>query len=507
MASLTSFSQKAMLTIDMDTPSVAYSPMIFGGFLEHFDHQVYGGVFDPGSPLSDKRGFRRDVVAALKELKVTVVRWPGGCYASGYHWEAGVGRERRPTDDMAWGVVEPNTFGTDEFVELCRLLNWDPYICNNAGNGTVEEMKNWVEYCNGENGKYAQMRKDNGYDRPLNVNLWSIGNENWSQGEIGYKPIGQWAPLVLEAARAMKAADPNIKLTAAALPSREWTLPLLKAAGQYLDYISIHEYWLPLWQHNEMPDYLSCIMHSEGPEKTISDFVGVLEESGYRGKIKMAYDEWNLRGWHHEGFPRKTVQNYDDPEVIRLVAAREKNDIASQYTMADALFTASFFNACLRHAEDVGMANIAPLVNTRGPLYVHPKGIVKRTFFYTMAMYANELEDRVGKMDIKADTLTYDGKSVPVVDAIATVSESGRNWSIALVNRHPEKEVACTVKMNNMLLEDEYKALVLAGDSPDSYNDIENPNRVVPEKTTVSFTKGVINLPPHSLTIIKVPRK
>ena len=323
--------------IDTGAHSIPYSPMIFGGFLEHFDHQIYGGVFDPGSPLSDKKGFRKDVIAALKELRCPIVRWPGGCYASGYHWEAGVGKQRRPTDDMAWGVIEPNTFGTDEFVELCRLLGWQPYICNNAGNGTIEEMKNWVEYCNASKGTYARMRMDNGYAKPLNVNLWSIGNENWGAHEIGYKPIEQWAPLVLAAAKAMKAADPHIQLTAAALPTREWSLPLLKLAGPYLDYISIHSYWLPLWGKNDMPDYLTCIMHSESPEQMIANYIGVLQESGYRGRIKIAFDEWNLRGWHHEGFPRKEVQDYSNPEVIRLVAAREKNHIASQYTMADAL--------------------------------------------------------------------------------------------------------------------------------------------------------------------------
>ncbi len=417
---------QAMVTIDTDAVSVPYSPMIFGGFLEHFGRQVYGGVFEPDSPLSDKDGFRQDVVAALKELKAPVVRWPGGCYVSGYHWEAGVGKDRKPTDDMAWGVIEPNTFGTDEFVKLCRLIGWQPYICNNAGNGTVEEMRNWVEYCNGRTGKYAQMRRDNGHAEPHNVSFWSIGNENWGRHEIGYKPIEQWAPLVLEAAKAMKAVDPQVQLSAAAMPSREWTLPLLKMAGPYLDYISIHAYWLPLWQKNDMPDYLTCIMNSEGPEETIAKFIGVLEESGYRGRIKIAFDEWNLRGWHHPGFPRKTVQNYADPEVVELVKAREKNDIASQYTMADALFSASFFNACLRHAEDVGMANIAPIVNTRGPLYVHPKGIVRRTHFHTMAMYANELEARVGQLEVLAGNLRHGNRSVPVMDAIATVNESGK---------------------------------------------------------------------------------
>ena len=496
---------EASVTIDTDARSISYSPMIFGGFLEHFGHQVYGGVFEPGSPLSDKAGFRRDVIAALKELKVPVVRWPGGCYVSGYHWEAGVGKDRKPTDDMAWGVIEPNTFGTQEYVQLCHLLGWQPYICNNAGNGTVEEMKNWVEYCNGYTGKYAQMRKDNGTDQPLNVNIWSIGNENWGQHEIGYKPIEQWAPLVLEAAKAMKDADPQIQLTAAALPNREWTLPLLKAAGPYLSYISIHSYWLPLWGKNDMPDYLTCIMHSESPEQLIANYIGVLEESGYRGRIKIAFDEWNLRGWHHEGFPRKTVQNYSDPEVIRLVAAREKNDIASQYSMADALFSASFFNACLRHAEDVGMANIAPIVNTRGPLYVHPKGIVKRTHFHAMAMYANELEARVGKLTLEAASLSQGDRKIPVMDAIATVDESGHQWSIALVNRHPDKSLACTINMKDSPLDGNFQALVLAGDSPDAYNDIEHPDRVVPLKTMLTLTKGVIQLPPHSLTIVKVP--
>ena len=495
---------RAVVTIDTGAPSVLYSPMIFGGFLEHFERQVYGGVFEPGSPLSDEKGFRRDVLAALQELKIPIVRWPGGCFVSGYHWESGVGRERKPTDDMAWGVVEPNTFGTDEYVELCRILGWTPYICNNAGNGTVEEMRNWVEYCNGNTGRFAQMRRDSGYAEPRNVPIWSIGNENWGQHEIGYKPVEQWAPLVLEAAQAMKQADSRIQLTAAALPTREWTLPLLKAAGDYLDYISIHSYWLPLSGRNDMPDYLTCIMHAESPEKMLGDYVDVLEEAGYRGRIKIAFDEWNLRGWHHPGFPRKTVQDYNDPEVQRLVAARENNALASQYTMADALFSASFFNACLRHAEDVGMANIAPLVNTRGPLYVHPQGIVRRTHFHAMAMYANELEPRVGKLELEAEDLRHGNRSIPILDGVATVDESGNQWAIALVNRHPAKPVACTIRMDDRLMDGEYAALVLAGDSPEAFNAIEYPNRVTPQKRTLTFIQGAVDLPPHSLTILKL---
>ncbi len=505
----TDMSEEPKATVTVDTAAVArpYSRMIFGGFLEHFGRQIYGGVFDPGSPLSDARGFRKDVIAALKELKVPIIRWPGGCYASGYHWQDGVGRQRKPTDDMAWGVREPHTFGTDEFVELCRLLGCEPYICSNAGNGTVEEMKGWVEYCNGSTGRFAQMRRDNGYDQPRNVKIWSIGNENWGRHEIGYKPIEKWAPLVLDAAKEMKAADPGVQLTAAALPTREWTLPLLKKAGQYLDYISIHHYWLGFWAKHETPDCMTCIMESEGPEKLIADYIRVLEESGYRGRIKIAFDEWNLRGWHHPGFPRKTVQDYDDPAVVKLVAAREKNLIASQYTMADALFSASFLNACLRHADDVGMANIAPLVNTRGPLYVHPKGIVRRTHFHSMAMYANLLGSRIAEAIVDAGVLVCGEKFIPVVDGIVTLDDAGQTWSIALVNRHPTRDVACTVTMKDVLLEGRYDATILSGDCADAYNDVERPDRVVPVKTLLRFQKGVGKLPPHSLTVFTVPAR
>ena len=497
----------AMVTVDVDAAVTPYSRMVFGGFLEHFDHQIYGGVFDPGSPLSDYQGFRMDVVEALRELRVPVIRWPGGCFASGYHWRDGVGRSRRPSDDMAWGVREPNTFGTDEFVEFCRSVGCEPYICNNAGNGTIEEMRDWVEYCNGAQGEMADLRRAGGHPEPLDVRIWSIGNENWGGHEIGTKTKEEWGGLVRDAAKAMRAADPDIELTAAALPDRQWTLPLLEAAGEYLDLISIHFYWIPNWGELHKPSYLDCIMESEGPEALISDAVSVLDEAGYRHRIKIAVDEWNLRSWHHPGFPRKTVQDYDDPEVAKLVDARDRSLDPTQYTMADALFAASFLNACLRHAEDVGTANIAPIVNTTGPLYVHPGGIVKRTSFHALAMYANLLGSHVGRTEVSAGLLVNGTRFVPVVDAIATVDEAGGAWSIALVNRHPSEPMDCTLVLGDHLPTGAFDATVLAGDSPDAYNDIDHPGRVVPERTRLEFRDGLTKLPPHSLSIVTIPVK
>ena len=403
----------AEVTIDTRAPLVAYSPMTFGGFIEHFDGQIYGGIFDPGSPLSDERGFRKDVIAALRELKLAVVRWPGGCFASGYHWRDGVGAARKPVADPVWGVTDPNTFGTDEFVEWCRRVGCRPYICTNAGNGTPEEMRDWVAYCNGP-GKAP-------------VRLWSIGNENWGGHEIGARTPAEWGPLVLRSAELMRTADPNLKLVAAATTGADWTLPLLAAAGGQLQYVAIHNYWLPCWGNNLTPDYLTCIMNSDGPEETICRTVRLLEDAGARGRVKIAFDEWNLRGWHHPGFPRKAPSDPSDSEVAALIQAREKNAMASQYTMADALFSASFLNACMRHAGDVGMANIAPIVNTRGPLYVHAAGIVRRTTFHILAMYANLLGERIAAAKLTGPPLLHDGRSISALDALATAEKLDPN--------------------------------------------------------------------------------
>ncbi len=494
----------AVVTVDEGAKAWAYSPMIFGGFIEHFHRQIYGGIYDPGSEWSDGQGFRRDVIEALKELKVSVVRWPGGCFASGYHWRDGVGPVRRPVPDPVWGVVDSNAFGTDEFWLWCARVGARPYICTNAGNGTPEEMRDWVLYCNGREGAMARLRQKNGHEQPLNVRYWSIGNENWGGHEIGARTPAEWGPLVRRCAELMLEADPELVLLAAATPDRNWTLPLLKEAGAYLDYVCIHGYWLGNWEVNATPDYLSCIMQSEKPEQTIVGVARIVDEAGFGDKIKIAFDEWNLRGWHHPGFPRKVVGDRDDIEANKLIAARDKNAIASQYSMADALFSASFLNACLRHAEVVGMANIAPIVNTRGPLYVHSKGVLKRTTFHVLSMYANLLESEVVAAQVRSGMLTHASEYVAMVDGVVTRDASGRRWALALVNRHPEQAVECRIQLEDRVLDGVVDATVLSGDSPDAYNDLDHPERVIAEKKQLPVRDNVMTLGPHSLTIVKV---
>jgi alpha-N-arabinofuranosidase len=484
----------ATIDIDPQRGYKTYSHMIYGQFLEHFHRQVYGGVYEPGSPLAGGCGFRLDVIAALRELRVPVVRWPGGCFASAHHWKDGIGSVRRPAYDKAWRVDEPNTFGTDEFVDWCHEIGAEPYICTNAGTGTPEEMSDWVEYCNlPDQGYWAKQRQANGFLAPHQVRYWSIGNENYGAWEMGAKTSAEWGRFVVESAKMMKRVDPSIQLLAAALPDLDWTLNLLRAAGDFIHTVSIHGYYDGLWQNDTPASYLTCMMRAGQPADAIRKTEQVIELAGYEGKIGIAFDEWNLRGWHHP-----------DGNTPEAIAARDRNDINATYTMADAVFSAGFLNACLRHADTVQMANMAPLINTRGPLFVHPGGIIRRTTFHVLEMYANLLGEKVADAFVLSDPLVYQGQSIPAFDGIATCNSAFAAWRLALINRDPVEALSCKVILAGQPLEGRYLATMLCGDSPDAYNDIDQPMRVVPARTHLEFKLGSAALPPHSITILEI---
>jgi len=230
--------------------------MIFGGFLEHFDNQVYGGIFEPGSPLADKMGFRSDVLKAIKTLKVPVIRWPGGCFVDSYHWQRGVGPIRQPYGDPRWGTLEPNSFGTHEFINFCRQVGAEPYICLNSLSA-VQENVDWVAYCNATEGGFAEMRKFNGHPEPFHVKYWSVGNERYDK---------KYVDRVRDTARSVKSSYPNSQMTcAASQDGTRLSSYLLETAGEYLDLISVHGYWLPRGDALPQYDYLTAIARSEIP--------------------------------------------------------------------------------------------------------------------------------------------------------------------------------------------------------------------------------------------------
>jgi alpha-N-arabinofuranosidase len=493
---------EAELAFDPERVLGPRDPKIFGHFIEHFHRQVYGGIYDPASPLSDEAGLRKDVLDAVKALQPAVIRWPGGCCVSAYHWEDGIGPVRSPRFDKAWRVEESNAFGTDEFIGFCHKVGAEPYICTNAGSGTPEEMSNWVEYCNlADQGKWARLRKENGFAAPHNVRYWSIGNENYGDWEIGAKTAEEWARFVKESAKMMKAVDPSIQLMAASVAELDWNLRLLRESGKVLDWISIHGYWDPLWERNDLSPYETCMAYSTTIAEKITTTEHILGALGLLGKIRIAFDEWNLRGWHH---PNRWSSTED------FLTPRDKNDLNSSYTMADAVFTACFLNECLRHCRTVGMANFAPLVNARGALFTHESGMVLRSTYFVFQMFTRHMGDTVvdswtiGNPDFSV-TLPGGDVLVPAIDAVATRTAGEDAVRIAVVNRHPEKTVALTLRGAALRRYSKATVHTLAAKSRDAYNDIDTPTAVAVVTDSYSLKESDqtrLNISPHSVSVI-----
>ncbi|MGI6689582.1 MAG: alpha-L-arabinofuranosidase C-terminal domain-containing protein [Christensenellales bacterium] len=483
------------------------SSLLYGHFLEHFHRQIYGGVFDPNSTLSDSDGFRMDVIKALRAIKVPVIRWPGGCFASSYHWQKGVGRNRVPVFDKAWRVEDDNSFGTDEFIKFCRKLGCEPYICLNAGTGDLNEMSNWVEYCNLDHeGEYAKQRIQNGNRHPHKVKYWSIGNENYGSWELGAKKAEEWSHLVTEAAKLISHVDPDAQLSAAALDDVNWNVKLLSQAGERLQWISIHSYWDGLWQVDEPATYEEVCAMTNHTNDSLKRVRGLLEAMSFEKTIKIAYDEWNLRGWHHPN-AHTVKQGGTKEDYLR---PRDRNDINSVYTMADAVFSACFLNTLLRNADVVGMANFAPIVNTRGALFVHNEGIVKRTTYHVFDLYANRMGDIVldgwvSNME-SFDCLSKDGKTierVPCMDVMPTRDSLTGCICLSVVNKHPSMSKDLTI----MVPPGKVKAFTLAGDSKDAYNDIECTRAFIEEDILdiqYSENRLTVTLPPHSVNVLQI---
>jgi len=476
-------------------------PMIYGQFIEHFHRQIYGGIFEPGSPLSDEDGMRKDVLEAVRALKVPVIRWPGGCFVSAYHWAGGIGPDRVPYFDKAWRVEEPNTFGTDEYIKFCCKVGAQPYICTNAGTGTSEEMSDWVEYCNQKYGGWAKKRKEYGNPEPFGVKYWSIGNENYGSWEMGAKTMQEWGRVVVESAKMMLRADPTIEIFAASIPRLDWNLNLLREAGDFLKWISIHGYWDGMVETHDPADYETCIKYTTAIEKPIADTEAMLRVLGYEGKIRIAFDEWNLRSWHHPG-----VMDFQNviPDDDECASYRDRNDINSTYTMADAVFSACFLNTCLRHCNSVGMANFSPLVNTRGPIYAHKGGIVLRSTYHVFYMFSQYMKDIV--VDAYAGenpTFTAGDKEIEALDIVATMDDGGAT-AVSVVNKHPDKDITLTLNFRVPAADGSATVYTLNGDSKDAYNDVDAPDRVKISESAAVCQNGAVTLtvPAHSVNVV-----
>ncbi|MGH3208508.1 MAG: alpha-N-arabinofuranosidase, partial [Trebonia sp.] len=412
---------------------------VFGGFVEHLGRCVYGGLYEEGSPLADERGFRKDVLALLRELRLGVLRWPGGNFVSNYHWTDGIGpkaeRPRRP--DLAWGGEEPNTFGTDEFLDYCAELGTEPYICLNMGTGTLAEALAWVEYCNSaRNTAWAGRRRANGRDEPYGVRYWALGNEMYGHWQVGMMTAEEYVREATRWARAIRMLDPRARLVACGETGlTEWDRIVIDGLAGLADYYSVHIY-------TGSDDYWTNVLQPHQAERAIRTTAALIDRTAYiQGldrKPAIAYDEWNV--WY------RTVPEPAGDETTGTA------DLAERYTFDDALAVATYLNIFIRNCARVRMANLAQMVNAIAPIVTTTETATVQPIYYPFLLHARAALDAAVDVQVDGPVISPElpqGASrwphriadlgpFALVDAAASVSADRSKVAVTLVNRHPD---------------------------------------------------------------------
>jgi alpha-N-arabinofuranosidase len=341
-------------------------PRLFGAFVEHLGRCVYGGIFEPGHPDADSYGFRRDVLALVRELAPTIVRYPGGNFVSGYNWEDGIGPvERRPKRlDLAWLSTETNAFGTDEFIDWCAAAEVEPMLAVNLGTRGPDAARNLVEYCNHAGGTaLSDLRRAHGREQPHGVRFWCLGNEMDGPWQMGAKTPAEYGRIAAEAAKLMKWVDPTVELAACGSSAHNmptfgtWEEVVLEHCFDHVEYISLHTY-LNDYAHDTPAFLASPDLMDSFIEEVVAIADAVAARRGSEKRIMLSFDEWNV--WYRT---RRRPEDRVKPGWPVAPAILEE-----VYTMADALAFGGACIALLNHADRIKAACLAQLVNAIAPI-------------------------------------------------------------------------------------------------------------------------------------------
>lgn len=499
--------QNARIKLDPDRTIGEISPLLYGNFIEHLGRCVYGGIWDPDSPMADEDGFRKDVLKAARDLNVTIARYPGGNFVSNYHWEDGVGPDRVPRMELAWARLEPNTFGTNEFMEFAGKIGTEPYFAVNMGTGTIEEAQQWVEYCNvkGES-YYAKLREKHGYPEPHNVKYWSLGNEMDGFWQMGHLNAEDYSKKAREAAKLMRLTDPGIKLVAAGSSNyrpwanpNEWNATILKELKNVVDYLAIH-----IYVGNPDDNYYNFLSTPLVMEQRTKIIKGMIEREmaeanrGDRDPIYIAWDEYNV--WYR---------------ARRGASARGERALEEKYNLEDALVIAGFLNGFVRNADIVKIANMAQLVNVIGPLFTNENDMYRQTIYFPLQLFANHMKGT--SLDVFVDCETYDTEEfniglgeqttqqhdVPYLDVSAALH--GDELIVAVVNRHLTDHITTDIQLQEGGYSGKFAVYEVNGPDIKARNDFDTERVSTQEKSAIDAQGDNLrySFPPHSFTLLK----
>jgi alpha-N-arabinofuranosidase len=489
------------IRVESSKPGATIDKNIYGQFAEHLGSGVYGGIWvGEGSSIPNTRGLRNDVLRALKDLRVPVVRWPGGCYADQYHWRDGIGPRglRKKTVNASWGgVVEDNGFGTHEFFDLVALLGADAYVSINVGTGSPREMVEWLEYMTSEAaGGLANLRRSNGREKPWPVAYLGIGNETWGCG--GSMTPEYYTDLYKHYATFIKTPENNRPVIVASGGQNQetkWTQHLLENVDETwtlrLDGISHHYYTLPTGQWARKgsalgfpeEEWFSTLFRTLGIRGILSNNVRVMNQLDKEKKVGFVLDEWGT--W------------YDSAE------GASQSSLYQQNSLRDAVLAALNFHVFHEFAERLRMTNIAQMVNVLQAMILTdgPRMLLTPTY-HAFHLYRPFQGARSVPATVRgAPDYRQGAQTIPKISATAALGTDGKLY-LGLVNTHPRDAEA--VRVDGSMPITKASGRLLTGSSLDAHNTFAEPNRVSPTPVELTGSDGsvAITLPPRSIVVL-----
>ena len=496
--------KQAKLHIDRHFQVGEVDKRIFGSFIEHLGRAVYGGIYQPGSPLSDKEGMRKDVMELVRQLQVPVVRYPGGNFVSCFHWEDSVGpKELRPArPELAWFAIETNEFGLNEFADWAKKAETEIMMAVNLGTRGVDDAKNLLEYCNLPKGTYySDLRRSHGVEQPHDIKLWCLGNEMDGPWEIGRKTPYEYGRLAAETGRVMKMMCPEIELVACGSSNLNmptfgyWEDTVLEECYDTIDYISMHQYYSNA--AGDTPEFLARSLHMDQFIKGVVAICDAAQARKHSKKqINISFDEWNV--WYHS---HGHDQAYYDSRVWHE-APPLLEDI---YTFEDALLVGSMLITLLKHADRVKVACLAQLVNVIAPIMTRPGGGAWCNTIYWPYMHAS-LYGRGTALQPLVQSPTFATKeydAVPMLDSVAILNPDG-GVTVFAVNRDEKEDLALNLDLRAFPTLKPKEHLLLHHDDMHAVNTEDNPNNVSPVTMPLRGDEVEIRLPARSWNVIRL---
>ena len=489
---------KNKITVDASEQEYKINKNIYGQFSEHLGHLIYGGIWvGSNSPIPNINGIRKDVVEALKEIEVPVLRWPGGCFADEYHWLDGIGnpKDRPEMINTNWGgVTEDNSFGTHEFLELCSLIGCEPYITGNVGSGTVKELSQWVEYVNSDNvSPMTDLRKKNGREKSWGVKYWAIGNENWGCG--GNMIPEYYADQVRRYGTYMRNYGGERLFKIACGPSGDdynWTDVLMKKDARFFSGLALHYY-------------------SFANQKTATDF----DESGWFDIMKKTLRMNELVEKHS-----KIMDKYDPFKRIALVVdewgtwyqvepGTNPGFLYQQNTMRDAVAAACNLNIFNNHCDRVRMANIAQVVNVlQAMILTKEDKMILTPTYWVFDLYKVHQEAMMIPVEVSSSNYVYKDDKLPAVNCSASIDNTGK-MHISLCNIDPNKQQDVELNLESFMT-DKIAGRILTAGKMNAHNTFDNPDEVKPSDFSNFDLTGnnlKVNMPPMSVIVLELEGK